>query len=285
MIKKITSEATEYINCIDHTITREKFSLLKNTEYDILVTQPIPSEIGKYYESEEYISHTDNSKTLIDKLYQIVRKYTLKNKLNLINSFNTDGKNLLDIGCGTGDFLNICNRRKWNVTGIEPNKRARNISISKKINTLEDIEKVENKTFDVITLWHVLEHVTNVYEYIENIKKLLKPNGVIIVAVPNYKSYDAEYYKEHWAAFDVPRHIWHFSKLSIKKIFLEFDIELIKILPMKFDSYYVAMLSEKYKNGKSNYIKSFFVGFKSNMKALRTKEYSSHIYVLKNKNI
>ena len=132
-------------------------------------------------------------------------------------------------------------------------------------------------------MWHVLEHVPNLEEYLVALKRLLKPTGTILIAVPNFKSFDANYYGRFWAAYDVPRHIWHFSKVTIKKLFSEKEMNLVKVLPMKFDSFYVSLLSEKYKTGKMNFIKAFFVGLKSNLCAKKSKEYSSHIYVIKNK--
>ena len=143
------------------------------------------------------------------------------------------------------------------------------------------LQNNETEEYDVITMWHVLEHVENLQEYIQQLKDLLKENGTLLIAVPNYKSYDANYYKEFWAAYDVPRHLWHFSQASISKLFSVENISVVKTLPMKFDSYYVSLLSEKYKNGKMNPIKAFLVGFTSNRKSKQTKEYSSLIYVLK----
>ncbi len=271
----------ENLKVLDHTVTKEQFTLYKNEEYDLMITYPKPKDLDKYYESEDYISHTDSNKSLIDKLYKTVRNYTLNNKLKLINSFNTEEKTLLDIGCGTGDFLLNCKKNNWTTIGVEPNEKARNISITKHLDIKENISQLENLKFDVITLWHVLEHVPNLDEYIKILKTLLKDNGVLIIAVPNHKSYDAKYYKQYWAAYDVPRHLWHFSKTSIKKIFETENIVLEKTLPMKFDSYYVSILSEKYKKGKTNLLKAFYIGLTSNLKAMRSKEYSSHIYILK----
>jgi len=139
-----------------------------------------------------------------------------------------------------------------------------------------------NKQFDIITLWHVLEHVSDLDAQIKELKRLLKPKGYLIIAVPNYKSYDADHYKTFWAAYDVPRHLWHFSKNAIQSIFGKFNFILEKTLPMKFDSFYVSLLSEKYKTGKMNYLKAFRIGLRSNIKAKRTGEYSSLIYVLRN---
>lgn len=265
----------------DYSLTGEEFELRENIDYDLLITHPVPKDLDKYYEFDEYISHTDSKKTIVDRVYQVVRNYTLKKKLQLINEQKNSLKKILDVGCGTGDFLAICKKNGWTTLGIEPNKKARNISLTKKLVIKEKLDDVQNEKFDIITLWHVLEHVPNLSEYINRLKELLTDNGTLIIAVPNFKSYDAEYYKQHWAAFDVPRHLWHFSKNSIQKIFKEYNMELIKTVPMKFDSYYVSLLSEKYKNGKMNPLKAFFIGFKSNLKANTSKEYSSHIYLLK----
>lgn len=277
------------ITCQDYTVSNQKFELVYNTKFDMLETFPQPKikDLGNYYESEDYISHTDSKKSVVDKLYQIVKGYTLNKKLKLINSFKTDQKNLLDVGCGTGDFLLNCKTNGWKVEGVEPNNNAKNLAKTKlAINQYSivytDLSEINSKQFDVITLWHVLEHVPNLSAYISNLKLLLKPNGVLVIAVPNYKSYDANYYKQFWAAFDVPRHLWHFSKKSIQLLFSEQKMNVVKILPMKFDSFYVSLLSEKYKRGKTNFLKAFSIGLLSNLKAIRNKEYSSLIYILKN---
>lgn len=282
-----------YVSCKDHLVSGEKFDLLFDDNLDLLMTNPKPDEkdLGKYYESEAYISHTDSKKSILDFVYQKVRSYTLKKKLNLINSFQTEEKNILDIGAGTGDFLKICSDNGWKVSGVEPNGSARNIAAEKSLKnggsfyeTVEELKKEEGVFlgFDVITMWHVLEHVPNLDETIFNLKKLLKPEGVLIVAVPNFKSFDADYYKEHWAAFDVPRHLWHFSQTAIRRLFFFQAMEVVKTLPMKFDSFYVSLLSEKNKNQKNNFLKAFKIGFQSNWKAKKTNEYSSLIYVIKN---
>ena len=302
------------LTCKDFTVTNEDFLLLKDESLDLLITSPQPKleDLGKYYESDNYISHTDSSKSILDKVYQIAKNYTIGKKVKLVNreerkmkseeikknklkTSEQKIKTILDIGCGTGDFLAACKKEKWNVVGIEPNIKAaalansklQNISIDKNtknnFSLFKDINELnkENK-FDVITMWHVLEHVPNLEEYINNLKRLLKSNGTLIIAVPNYKSFDAKYYKQFWAAYDVPRHLWHFSKKSISLLFKKENMKVVKILPMKLDSYYVSLLSEKYKTGKSNLLKAFFIGFKSNFKALSSKEYSSLIYMIKN---
>lgn len=270
-----------YLVCKDYTVSHEEYQVMFNKEFDMLVTIPVPKNISDYYKSVDYISHTDSKKSLFDKVYQAVKKITLKRKLKLINFFNTKSKKVLDVGAGTGDFLKVCKMNSWEIFGSEPDSGARNIAAKKGVNLEKDLSKFQNQQFDVITLWHVLEHVENLQEYITTLKSLLTENGRLIIAVPNFKSYDAIMYKEFWAAFDVPRHLWHFSKTSISKLFSYENMKVEKILPMKFDAYYVALLSEKYKHKKSKPFSAFINGFKTNFKAKSTKEYSSLIYVLK----
>lgn len=275
---------TKFLECIDHSVSKEEFQLKYFREYDVLKTQPIPTNIDKYYESNAYISHTDSSKNIIEFLYQRVKTVALKNKLKLLNSLNTEDKTILDIGAGTGDFLKICKINNWTVTGIEPNEKARKIAKNKDILLKADINELQQGKFDIITLWHVLEHVENINEYVTKLKRLLKPNGYLIIAVPNYKCYDASHYGTFWAAYDVPRHIWHFSRKAITRLFKEINMEIIKIKGMKFDSYYVSILSEKYKKSLFPICKGIYLGYLSNKKAKKTKEYSSNTFILKIRN-
>ena len=278
------SELKPFLTCKDYTVSGEFFTILKDEESELLVTSPRPEDkdLNHFYESEDYISHTDAKASFTEKIYQVVKKYTLKKKLSLINSFQSEERLLLDIGCGTGDFLHYCKQHGWRVDGVEPNRKAKKIAEDKsELHLKNSIEEI-NAQYDVITMWHVLEHVPNLLEYISKLKLLLKENGVLIVAVPNHKSYDATYYKECWAAYDVPRHLWHFSKESMSVLFSKVEMKVEKTLPMYFDSFYVSLLSEKYKTGSNNFIKAFFIGLLSNLKAVSTKEYSSLIYIIKN---
>lgn len=274
-----------FLTVKDHSVSKEIFDLYYDEELDMLITSPQPElqNLGKYYESEDYISHTDNKRSLFEKAYHFVKNIALKNKLNLINSQQLQKGKLLDIGAGTGDFLLTAKNDGWETIGVEPSDRAKNIAKEKGISFVEEISTLENHSLDVITMWHVLEHVPDLELQIQELKRLLKPTGTLIIAVPNYKSFDANHYETFWAAYDVPIHFWHFSKKSIQLLFERVEMKLEKVLPMKFDSFYVSLLSEKYKTGKMNYIKAFFIGLKSNWKAKNSKEYSSHIYVLKNK--
>jgi 2-polyprenyl-3-methyl-5-hydroxy-6-metoxy-1,4-benzoquinol methylase len=266
----------------DYSVSGETFELLHDADLDMLITHPQPSleKLPSYYESKDYISHTDGNKSLFEKLYQFVKSIALKNKLKLINEQSPKGR-ILDIGAGVGDFLSVCKNDGWQTVGIEPSEKAKAIAIQKGVSFVNDLASLENNSFDIITMWHVLEHVPNLEEYISELKRLIKANGTIIIAVPNFNSFDANYYGKFWAAYDVPIHFWHFSKTAIAKLFAPQKLKLQKVLPMKFDSFYVSLLSEKYKNGKINYLKAFWIGWKSNRYGKRNSEYSSHIYILK----
>ncbi|SDW09642.1 class I SAM-dependent methyltransferase [Flavobacterium degerlachei] len=279
------SNKKHFLTVKDHSVSKETFDLYHDQTMDMLVTYPQPSldNLGKYYESVDYISHTDSKRSLFEKAYHFVKSIALKNKLNLINSLQPNKGRILDIGAGTGDFLSVAKQNGWQTIGVEPSEKAKAIAIKKEVSFVEDTAELENHSFDVITMWHVLEHVPNLDNQIQELKRLLKPNGSLIVAVPNFKSFDAKHYGAFWAAYDVPIHFWHFSKKAIRSLFEKEGMELEKVLPMKFDSFYVSLLSEKYKSGKMNFVKAFFIGLQSNWKAKRNFEYSSHIYVLKNK--
>lgn len=280
----ISTNLKSYLTVKDNSVSKETFELLYDENLDLLITSPKPDEnnLGRYYESDDYISHTDGKRSVFEKAYHFIKNIALKNKLSLINDLHKSKGMLLDIGAGTGDFLLTAKNNGWNTVGIEPSEKAKAIAQKKGVELKSNLSDFNDHSFDVITMWHVLEHVPDLENQIKELKRLVKPNGSIIIAVPNFKSFDASYYKEFWAAYDVPRHLWHFSKTSIEKLFAEENLYLVKILPMKFDSFYVSLLSEKYKTGKMNFMKAFLIGFKSNVKAKKNFEYSSHIYVLKN---
>lgn len=266
-----------FLETMDFMVSKENFSIVKIENKEYLQTYPIPFDLDSYYKSDEYLSHTDAKNNLFSKAYQGVKKITLWQKLNSIDSLKSNHKKLLDIGAGTADFLSLAQKKDWEVYGVEPNENARNIAASKKIELFDSLENIKDSKFDVITMWHVLEHIPDLDKTINKIKNLLNPNGLLIVAVPNYNCWDAKKYGKYWAAYDVPRHIWHFNRSSMNTLFSE-DFKLLKTRPMWFDSFYVCLLSEKYCSGKMNWIKGVVNGFFSNFKAIFSKEYSSITY-------
>jgi 2-polyprenyl-3-methyl-5-hydroxy-6-metoxy-1,4-benzoquinol methylase len=272
-----------YLKVKDYSVSQREFSLYLDPSIDLLVTTPQPNldELGSYYESEDYISHTDSSRSWFEKIYQFIKKTAIQQKLKLVLAAQKNKGILLDIGCGTGDFLAAAKSSGWQVKGYEPNEKARNIALQKGVELTYSTEDLKDNSVDVITMWHVLEHVPDVKAQITELKRLVKPGGTVIIAVPNYKSFDAQHYQNHWAAYDVPRHLWHFSKKSIQSLFAAQGLELVQVKPMWFDSFYVSLLSEKYKTGKMNMIQGFWIGLRSNLSGMRTKEFSSHIYIIK----
>jgi len=270
-----------FLKTKDFSVSQEAFELFHDADFDMLITKPQPKNLDPYYESEAYISHTDSNRSFVDKVYQLVKKHSLSKKVNLIDLYSRKKKTLLDVGAGTGDFLKAANNKGWDAEGVEPNHQARVKALEKGISLIDRLEAVPSKKYDVITLWHVLEHLPDLENQILKLVWHLEDRGTLIIAVPNFKSYDAKHYKEFWAGYDVPRHLWHFSKTAIEQLFDKHDFELINVKPMVFDSFYVSLLSEKYKTGRQNIFRAFALGLRSNLSAMRTKEYSSHIYILK----
>ena len=277
------SAIKKHIEGKDHNATEEIFSVVECEDCGYRFTSPRPKEkfIGKYYKSKNYISHNSTKKGLINKIYHIVRKYQFYKKNQLIEKHSkTDGKKILDIGCGTGDFLNYMQFKKWEIDGIEKDEGARKIASGKNNISINcDIADLKEKNkYDVITMWHVLEHIYDTQTYIEKICEIVKKEGIIVIAVPNSNSYDATKYKENWVAYDLPIHVSHFRKNDIQNIANKNNLKLKHIEPMFFDAYYISMLSSRKKG--ENVIKGIWNGFKSNMKAKKEKEYSSLMYFL-----
>ena len=252
----------------DYTVSEESFEIWECSNCSVRFTQniPIAQKIGAYYQSEEYISHSNTNKGLVNSLYQIVRKITLRQKKRLI--VKSSGKkqgSILDIGCGTGEFLATMKSAGWDTTGLEPDEGAR-LQAQQKGLAVEPSERLfdlASEQFDVITMWHVLEHVHQLHEYLDTIHRLLKKDGKLLIAVPNYLSKDATHYGEHWAAYDVPRHLYHFTPEAMKVLQASHGLHIFSVKALTFDGFYVSILSEKYKNRKVRILDGFLHGFSS----------------------
>ena len=275
-----------FISCKDYTVSHETFQIAQCASCGFKFTNPRPSEteIVKYYQSEDYISHSNTSKGIINSLYKVARKFTISQKVNLIKSVCPDGKSILDYGCGTGEFLNGMKKAGWFVNGVEPSKQAQGFAINNyELHIIEpnEINRLRENNFDVITLWHVLEHIHQLNQTIGVFKKLLKQNGKFIIAVPNCDAADVTYYKEYWAAYDLPRHLYHFNSDSMNRLMFTHQLRVVKTLPMPLDAVYVSMLSEKYKNSSLGLIKGILNGVNTNIKSWSdTKKSSSLIFVI-----
>lgn len=269
----------------DTFLSQEVFTINKCNNCGFLFTNPRPTKenIGKYYKSENYISHSNKKQGRFARAYQLVRKQNLKHKYRLLEK-HTTGKKILDIGSGTGHFLAYLQSKNWNVTGIEPDAEAAEFSRKEfSLNVFPEaaLDQFQEHSFDVITLWHVLEHVHNLNVRLEKIHKLLKPNGTLVLALPNPEAFDSKYYVNYWAAWDVPRHLYHFKKNDINKLSIKHNFFVKSIHPMHFDAYYVSLLSEKYKKNPLGVLRAFWVAFLSNRKSSAQKpNTSSLIYIL-----
>jgi len=279
-------ENDQFLTSKDYSTSKEIFNIVKCKNCELLFTNPRPSEneIGKYYLSNNYISHTNNNKGFFNFMYQTVRKYAIESKTKLLLKHSIIGHHL-DIGSGTGEYLNSCSKKGYKCIGIEPSKIAReqaennfNLMIKENI----DLKQFSNDTFDSISMWHVLEHVYKLDETIKNLSRIINNNGTLIIAVPNYMSFDAKFYKKYWAAWDLPIHLNHFSPKTIINIFEKNNFKLKKKKGMIFDSFYVSLLSNQYKNGRKQYLKGFLIGLLSNISAFfKISDYSSIIYIFK----
>lgn len=278
-----SENAQLHIELKDLFLTQEPFKILECKDCGLLYTKPRPNkeEIGKYYKSDEYYSHQENKEGFIPKVYEKVKSINLKNKYTIATEKTRKGK-ILDIGCGVGDFLHTMEQHGWEGTGVEPSEEAKAIAkkrIKAQLLSSEEQENLIDGSFDVITMWHVLEHVDALRWQIQQLYRLCKPGGRIIIALPNYKSYDGQYYKAAWAAYDVPRHLNHFNEETIIKIFEESHLKHIKTKKLHWDAYYISYMSEKYLHHSLPLLRGAVRGMISNCKARKTGQWSSLVYV------
>jgi 2-polyprenyl-3-methyl-5-hydroxy-6-metoxy-1,4-benzoquinol methylase len=276
---------SSFLDVKDYFLTQETFSIQKcdGCEFKFINPRPDDDEIGRYYQSDEYISHDSKRLDLFSRLYKIARMFSIKRKYKIVVEHSRE-ETILDIGCGTGEFLHYCRSKGFAVEGVEPNGKAS--VYAQKINGIPVTSKLtdlfsHNRSYGCITMWHVLEHIHLLNETLSMVKCLLSTDGILIVAVPNSNSWDANKFGKFWAAYDVPRHLYHFNKATLSQIMTNHGFEIRKVIPQTLDAFYISMLSEKYRSGRNRYFKSFLLGLWSNMRALKqNRGYSSEIFVL-----
>ena len=283
-----SSKLQSQLTAIDYTVSGKNFEIWECLSCNLRFTQNIPveEEIGAFYESEEYISHSNTSQGIINRLYQWVRNYTLKLKRKQVQKISgLQTGTLLDLGCGTGEFLATMKNAGWQTLGLEPDPGARKMAAERWQLTVDDSPKLYDlpeSTYDVITMWHVLEHVHRLHDYLDTLNRILKDTGTLMVAVPNYQSRDAGHYGEYWAAYDVPRHLYHFAPTTMAMLMEAHGFQVVEKKAMPFDAFYVSLLSEKYKHGKMRLFSGFWQGFRSWLNAGGKVDASSSIlYVIK----
>jgi SAM-dependent methyltransferase len=275
----------------DYTVSGELFEIWRCANCTAGFTQNVPdaATIGPYYAAESYVSHTDSKKGFINFVYHKVRSYALLTKKKLVTTLAKKSTGtLLDIGAGTGAFVHTMQTGGWDVTGLEPDATAAEQALLKyniRLQSANTLYTLDAHQFDAITMWHVLEHVHDLHGYFKKFGELLKPSGVLVIAVPNYTSTDAKMYGQNWAALDTPRHLYHFSPASMEALAGKHGFTLVAKKAMWFDAFYVSMLTEQHK-GRSM-LKAILVGLWSNITALfDVDKCSSVIYAFeKNKGI
>ena len=280
---------TEFRNKLvveDKSVSKESFAIQQCEACTFQFTNPRPdaAHIGRYYESDEYVSHNSGAGGVINQAYKVARFFTMRRKVALLNKRASKGR-LFDYGCGTGHFLAAAKADGWQVAGWEPNARARAEAterVGQPIGT-ENLVQFQPASFDAVTLWHVLEHVHELNDTLQQLIRLLKPDGTLIIAVPNVDSLDAQHYRQDWAAYDVPRHLYHFSPKTMTQLLKKHKMQVVEVLPMPLDAYYVSMLSEKHRAERGGGMLTVLkAGYKSNQYAAQHEgQYSSLIYVVR----
>lgn len=264
----------------DYMVSGEEFKLYPHATIDgLLMTRPVPEELGRYYDSQDYLSHRDRPDTVFGQLYKMARAWNVNWKVRLVERFVPAGGDMLEVGSGQGDFLQTASAT-WTATGVEPNEGARHRALQKNLKVYQKLDDVPAGRYDAIILWHVLEHIPDLEATVSDLLHRLQPGGRLFLALPNHQSWDARHYREYWAAYDVPRHLWHFSKNSVKELFGQFGLECMATRPMWLDAFYVSWLSEQYKGNRWAPLAAPLRGLASNLAALFTREPSSVVYIL-----
>lgn len=267
----------------DHFLTNEEFTIVPTETAGVLKTVPQPTNLHKYYNSKRYISHHQDDASIKTKIYKFFQKFNLRYKRNIVANYTPHEGVVLDYGCGSGEFLKYI-ESEFTILGYEPSEAGVNSTINKTNATLiKTIDEIADNSIHTITMWHVLEHIADQEAILNKLYCKLNTGGHLIVAVPNYLSFDAQYYKEYWAAYDVPRHLYHFSNEGLRNTFNSVKWKFKKLQPLLLDALYISIISEQYKKSSLPWLKGSLVGSISNIKALKNNQFSSLVLVIEKK--
>lgn len=270
--------------CKDHLVSHEQFSVVLDKASQIASTHPQPAAhlLPAYYQSDEYISHGTKQRSVFSLLYALIQKRMFGIKRQWLSNGTQQAPRYLDYGCGTGALVRYLTAKGWDAHGVEPNAKARKVFNNLKV--VSSLGELTPAPFDVIGLWHVLEHVPNPTETLAELIDILTPQGKLFLALPNFNSYDAAFYSNEWAGYDVPRHLWHFSSHGIVQLCESLGLKHTKTNGMFFDAFYVSYLSEKHRRKCFPFVRGFFIGLWSNIRAKKTGEYSAMLYCFEKTN-
>jgi len=285
------SEFEKVYDLDDYKITQETFSLEKCPECTLIFTvdPPLGENIGRYYESDDYLEHSNRKNDLFSKMYSWGRDLMFGYKYGIIKKLGPKGK-ILDIGAGSGYYLNFMSKKGYEVQGIEMSERARNHAKSEHGLHIHPDEMFHNRDFkqkfDMISLWHVMEHLYDLNKVMKRFDELLNPNGSLVIALPNYNALEVQTYKKYWNGWDVPRHLWHFSPQSIRKLVGNHGFEITSMHTMPLDPLFNTLLTNKYRKGNPlvNVLRMGTVGVASLIQGFfNVEKASSIIYIIKRK--
>ncbi len=270
-------KTTKYLSTQDHFLTQEQFEIFQTDIPGLLITHPQPEHLDKYYDTKDYLSHDDSDRSLFAFLYRFSRKRNIHSKYKLISKYCSD-EPILDVGAGNGELVKYLRENHLDAEGYEPSETARKVAYRKGVRLRDHLPSNKKEHYKVIQMFHVLEHIPDPLELLTKLYSMLQNDGTLIIALPNYKSWDAYFFGSYWAGYDVPRHLYHFDQQGLINLAKE-KFTLIHTRPMWLDSFYVSILSARYRKIKLSLVFGIFIGMISNIKALFSKEPSSRIYI------
>jgi len=206
--------------------------------------------MAEHYQAEGYdpFQEVESGSSLSQKLYALAKPFGLSWKRRLVSRYLPHPGSLLEIGTGTGSFLDTMHKGGWEVQGCEKDDNAARFAREKLHldvfnGDLSDVKDLK-ESYDAVTFWHSLEHIHRIKENLSVVKKVIKQDGRLFIALPNPDSCDAAIYANRWVAWDAPRHLWHFKPSAMEGLLRQYGFRLIRCHAMPLDPFYNSLLSE-----------------------------------------